>query len=59
MIDKAAVAKTVICGADPERHREAIQEYERAGYDHVFVHQVGADQESFFQFYERKILPRL
>ena len=59
MIDKAAVAKTVICGPDPERHREAIQEYERAGYDHVFVHQVGADQEGFFQFYERKILPRL
>jgi coenzyme F420-dependent glucose-6-phosphate dehydrogenase len=59
MIDKAAVAKTVICGPDPERHWEAIQEYERAGYDHVFVHQVGADQEGFFQFYERKILPRL
>ena len=59
MIDKAAVAKTVICGPDPERHWEAIQEYERAGYDHVFVHQVGADQEGFFQFYERTILPRL
>jgi len=59
MIDKAAVAKTVICGPDPERHWEAIHEYERAGYDHVFVHQVGADQEGFFQFYERTILPRL
>ena len=59
MIDKTAVAKTVICGPDPERHLEAIQEYARAGYDHVFVHQVGPDQEGFFQFYERKILPRL
>ncbi len=59
MIDKIAVAKTVICGPDPERHLEAIQEYARAGYDHVFVHQVGPDQEGFFQFYERKILPRL
>jgi coenzyme F420-dependent glucose-6-phosphate dehydrogenase len=59
MIDKTAVAKTVICGRDSERHWEAIQEYARAGYDHVFVHQVGPDQEGFFQFYERKILPRL
>ncbi len=59
MIDKIAVAKTVICGSDPERHLEAIQEYARAGYDHVFVHQVGPDQGGFFQFYERKILPRL
>ncbi len=59
MIDKTAIAKSVICGPDPERHRQAIQEYERAGYDHVFVHQVGPDQEGFFQFYEGKILPRL
>ena len=59
MIDKTAVAKAIICGPDPERHWQAIQEYERAGYDHVFVHQVGPDQEGFFQFYERKILPRL
>lgn len=59
MINKSAVAKTVICGADPERHWNAIQEYARAGYDHVFVHQVGPDQERFFQFYERNIMPRL
>ena len=59
MIDKVAVAKSVICGPDPERHWQAIKQYERAGYDHVFVHQVGPDQEGFFQFYERKILPRL
>jgi hypothetical protein len=48
MIDKTAVAKAVICGPDPERHWQAIQEYARAGYDHVFVHQVGPDQEGFF-----------
>ena len=59
MIDKTAVARSVICGPDPERHWQAIQEYERAGYDHVFVHQVGPDQEGFFRFYERDILPRL
>jgi coenzyme F420-dependent glucose-6-phosphate dehydrogenase len=59
MIDQRTVAKTVICGPDPQRHLQAIQKYAQAGYDHVFVHQVGPDQEGFFQFYERKILPRL
>jgi coenzyme F420-dependent glucose-6-phosphate dehydrogenase len=59
MIDKTTIAKSVICGPDPERHWQAIQEYERAGYDHVFVHQVGPDQEGFFRFYEKNILPRL
>ena len=59
MIDETAVAKTVVCGPDSQRHLQAIQKYAQAGYDHVFIHQVGPDQEGFFQFYERKILPQL
>jgi coenzyme F420-dependent glucose-6-phosphate dehydrogenase len=51
------VAKNVVCGPDAERHVARIEEYVKAGYDHVYVHQVG-DQESFFRFYEREILPR-
>jgi len=53
------VAETVICGPDPEKHLEAISEYEQAGYTHVYVHQVGRDQESFFRFYSEQILPAL
>jgi G6PDH family F420-dependent oxidoreductase len=51
------VAEAVVCGPDPERHRAAIQEFVDAGYDNVYVHQVGDDQEGFFDFYEREILP--
>ena len=43
----------------PERHRKAIEEYEEAGFDHVYVHQIGPDQEGFIRFYEREILPAL
>jgi coenzyme F420-dependent glucose-6-phosphate dehydrogenase len=53
------VAESVICGPDPEPHLEAIREYEQAGYDHVYVHQVGPDQQGFFDFYRREILPAL
>jgi coenzyme F420-dependent glucose-6-phosphate dehydrogenase len=53
------VAESVICGPDPERHLDAIQQFVDAGYDHVYVHQVGPDQEGFFRFYETKVLPRL
>jgi G6PDH family F420-dependent oxidoreductase len=53
------VAETVICGPDPERHLEAIREYEQAGFTHVYVHQVGRDQESFFRFYADEIFPQL
>ena len=53
------VAESVVCGPDPERHVDAIREYVDAGYDHVYVHQVGPDQDGFFDFYERAVLPQL
>jgi G6PDH family F420-dependent oxidoreductase len=53
------VAELVACGPDPERHVEFIERFADAGYDHVYVHQVGPDQEGFFDFYAREVLPRL
>jgi hypothetical protein len=38
------------------RRREAIKECEDAGFDHVFIHQIGPDPEGFFTFYESEIL---
>jgi coenzyme F420-dependent glucose-6-phosphate dehydrogenase len=57
VLDTDDVAESIVCGPDPERHRAAIQEYVDAGYDHVYVHQVGPDQKGFFDFYEREVLP--
>jgi G6PDH family F420-dependent oxidoreductase len=56
-LDEEDIAKSIVCGPDPERHRAAIQEYIDAGYDHVYVHQIGPDQDGFFDFYERDVLP--
>jgi len=55
---KEDVAKVIVCGPDPEKHLKAIQEYADAGYDYVFIHNVGPEQEGFFDFYERQILPQ-
>jgi coenzyme F420-dependent glucose-6-phosphate dehydrogenase len=51
-------AKSVLCSPDPAAHLEKIEEFAKAGFSHVYVHQVGPDQEAFFRFYEREILPR-
>ena len=59
MVSEDQIAEKVICGPDPDRHAEAIQQYASGGYDHVYVHQVGPDQEGFFDFYRRELLPRL
>jgi coenzyme F420-dependent glucose-6-phosphate dehydrogenase len=59
LVSEDDIAEEVPCGPDPEKHLEAIREYIDAGYDHVYVHQVGPDQEGFFDFYESKVLPEL
>jgi G6PDH family F420-dependent oxidoreductase len=51
------VAKEIVCGSNPRRHVDKIEEYFEAGYERVYVHQVGPDQEGFFRFYEREVLP--
>jgi coenzyme F420-dependent glucose-6-phosphate dehydrogenase len=51
------VAEMVVCGPDPDAHLEKIREFAEAGFDHVYVHQVGTDQEGFLNFYAREILP--
>lgn len=56
-LHKEDVVKSFACGPDPERHIESIQKYVDAGYDEIYVTQVGRDQEGFLRFYEREILP--
>jgi G6PDH family F420-dependent oxidoreductase len=56
-VTEEEVADAVVCGPDPERHRAALREMLDAGYDHVYVHQIGEDQEGFFRFYREEVLP--
>jgi G6PDH family F420-dependent oxidoreductase len=53
------VSEKVACGPDPERHVAAVREYVDAGYDHIYVHQVGPDQEGFLRFFADAVLPLL
>jgi G6PDH family F420-dependent oxidoreductase len=53
------VAEEVICGPDPARYRSAIDGFAQAGFDHVYLHQVGPDQAGFMSFAGREILGAL
>ena len=59
LVSEEQVCERVLCRNDPEAHIARIREFVDAGFDHVHVHQVGADQETFFRFYEREVLPRM
>jgi G6PDH family F420-dependent oxidoreductase len=49
----------VACGPDPEPYLEVIGKYADAGYDHVYLHQIGPQQEEFIQFCEDQIMPNV
>ena len=59
MITPDQIAEKIPVGPDPERHLQSIQQFVDAGYDHVYVHQIGPDQEGFFRFYVREVLRKL
>lgn len=53
LVTQEPVAKSVICGPNPDRHVEGIHRYVDAGVrDRGCVQRVGPDQAGFFHFSE-------
>jgi coenzyme F420-dependent glucose-6-phosphate dehydrogenase len=59
LVSLEKIAELIPCGPDPEKHWNAIREYIAAGFDHIFIHQIGPDQEQFMDFYAKEIFPRI
>jgi len=59
MVTRGQLKEVIVCGPDPSRYLEAIATYEVAGYDHIFVHQVGPDQDKGLGFLAEEVLPEL
>ena len=47
------------CGPDPDHHLSMIDKYRQAGFDHIYVSNVGPHYREFFQLYEERIFPQL
>lgn len=58
LVTREQVAERVVHGPDPAPYLDQIDAYVQAGFDHVYLHQIGPDQEGFIRFCEREILPR-
>jgi coenzyme F420-dependent glucose-6-phosphate dehydrogenase len=58
LVTEEKITEAIVCGPDPERHIAQIRKFIDAGYDHIHIDQVGPDQEGFFRFYEKEILPK-
>jgi len=57
LIDPEKITEGMPLGPDPKKHIEGIEEFANAGFDHVYIHQVGPAQADFFRFYREKVLP--
>ncbi|GHC87057.1 TIGR03557 family F420-dependent LLM class oxidoreductase [Streptomyces flavofungini] len=59
LVTEEAVADGMVCGADADEHVRAVAAYVDAGFDEVYVGQIGPDQQGFFDFCRSDVLPRL
>lgn len=59
LVTAEAVAQAVPAGPDARPYLDRIKEFADAGFDEVYVQQIGEDQEQFFAFWESEIAPEL
>jgi len=59
LVTEDHVAEAIVCGPDPERYLQRVRHYAAAGFTHVYLHQVGGDQDGFFRFWEAALRPAL
>jgi coenzyme F420-dependent glucose-6-phosphate dehydrogenase len=59
MVREEDVAAQAVCGPNLEPYLEDLHNYEKAGFSHVFIHQIGPDQDGFFRFCEEQLFPKL
>jgi G6PDH family F420-dependent oxidoreductase len=58
LVTRETIAKSVVAGPDAEAYHQKIKEYADAGFEYVYIHQVGPDQDGFFDFAKRELLPK-
>jgi coenzyme F420-dependent glucose-6-phosphate dehydrogenase len=49
----------ILISSDPERHLSWLEEYLQMGFDGLYLHNVGRNQEAFIESFGEKVLPRL
>ena len=59
LVTEEMIGESTPCGPDPGVHAEAIGKFVEAGYDEVYVNQIGPQQEEFFRFWREDLAPLL
>jgi G6PDH family F420-dependent oxidoreductase len=57
-VTKEAVAEKVPCGPDPGPVLDRLEEFRSLGFTRVHLHQIGPDQDGFFDFWSEELRPQ-
>lgn len=57
LVTEEMLAKDTPCGPNLQAHFEMIERFAEAGFDELYIHQIGGD-ERFFEVYAQDVLPR-
>jgi probable non-F420 flavinoid oxidoreductase len=58
-VSPEAVRETVLVSSDPARHVELLRELSQLGFDEIYLHHVGREQERFIDVFGERVLPEL
>ena len=59
LVTEDMTREATTCGRDVDQHVEAFQPYAEAGFDEVYVSNMGPHHRQFFDLYRDEVLPRL
>jgi G6PDH family F420-dependent oxidoreductase len=57
LVPLEAIDDLMTCGDDVEEHIAQVMDYVNAGYDEVYVQQIGPDLDGFFDSWSKDVLP--
>jgi G6PDH family F420-dependent oxidoreductase len=58
LVSPDEAAKDIPLGPDVEKILDSIQKYQEAGFDNIYVHNIGPNQADFIEFFSKKVMPK-
>jgi coenzyme F420-dependent glucose-6-phosphate dehydrogenase len=59
LVTEDVATESVPCGPEVGPVLDSVRSFVDAGYDHLYFHQIGPDQEGFFRFWSQELRPAL
>jgi hypothetical protein len=59
MVRPEDIAGLIPNGPDPKPYLEQIEAFDGSGFTHVYIHQIGDNQDEFAEFAAKELLPKV